>query len=77
MTAWSVKDDVVLNNRKLEILNNIPVKKKIALYSRQKKHQKKKELYCYHPSPQKKETKVWVHTSITKEFKEFYTLSNN
>ena len=68
-TAWSVKDATILNSRKIEFLEEIPKNKKIALYSRQKIHQTKKQLYCYHPSPQKETTRKWVQSEMIKQLK--------
>ena len=66
-TAWTVNDSSVLNKRKLEIIKKVPENKKISLYSRQKRHQSRKELFCYHPHPQQKATREWAYAEITKE----------
>jgi hypothetical protein len=75
-TAWSVESGASINSRKKHIIKKLSGTNRIALYSSQKDHQTRKELFCYHPCPQQKAKREWVQSEMIKEFKKYYLLDN-
>lgn len=68
--AWTVNDGKILNLRRKSILSSIATDiRRFAIYSRQKCHEKSKELYTYHVCPRNPNDKKFYAQEMIKQMK--------
>lgn len=71
--AWTVNDGKILNSRRKSILNSIPSNiRRFVIYSRQKCHEKRKELYTYHVCPRNPNDKKLYVLEMIEQMKSYW-----